>query len=172
MRKTGIHQSYFIKTLAISMTVSSLITGCSGVPEKDIILKDARDAYAEAKANPHTTNVEAMYDASQALEKAEKAEDAEKMTHLAYLAQKQAHIAVAVAERKTADTQRQGLVKDKDSVLIAARERQIVAKSREVEMATLQARRTRGQLLAEQAKTQQLQSTTQQLQKQLHVAFL
>lgn len=166
MINTGIHQT-FIKTLAFTMTVSGLIVGCGGVPEKDIILKDARDAYAEAKANPDTTNVEAMYDAKKALEKAEQAQDAEKMTHLAYLAQRQSQIAVAVGKRKAAETQRQRLVKDKNRVLIDARERQVAAKSRELEMATSQARRTRSQLLAEQAKTQQLQSQTQQLQKQL-----
>ncbi len=160
-----------VKTLAVIMTSSGLLAGCGGVPEKEVILKDARVAYAEAKANRHTANVEAMYDAEQALKKAESAVNAEEMTHLAYLAEKQSRIAVAVAERKAADAQRGEQVQEKSHVLIDARERQVAVKSRELatqsrelatqsrelEMTALQMRRSQNQLLTEQARAQQLQ---------------
>ncbi len=153
-----------VKTLAVIMISGGLLAGCGGVPEKEIILKDARTAYAEAKGNSHTTNVEAMYDAELALKKAESAVNAEEMTHLAYLAEKQSRIAVAVAERKAADAQRDEQVQEKSHVLIDAREQQVAAKSRELatksrelEITALQMRRSQNQLLSEQARTQQLQ---------------
>ncbi|MCK5524440.1 MAG: OmpA family protein [Thiomargarita sp.] len=153
-----------VKTLAVIMTSGGLLAGCGGVPEKEIILKDARTAYAEAKGHSHTANVEAMYDAELALKKAESAVNAEEMTHLAYLAEKQSHIAVAVAERKAADAQRDDQVQEKSHVLIDARERQVAVKSRELatksrelEITALQMRRSQNQLLTEQARTQQLQ---------------
>ncbi|MDM8563632.1 OmpA family protein, partial [Candidatus Marithioploca araucensis] len=129
-----------------------------------VILKEARAAYAEAKGNRHTANVEAMYDAELALKKAESAVNAEEMTHLAYLAEKQSRIAVAVAERKAADAQRDEQVQEKSHVLIDAREQQVAAKSRELatqsrelEMTALQMRKSQNQLLTEQARAQQLQ---------------
>ncbi len=160
-----------VKTLAVIMISGGLLAGCSGVPEKEIILKEARTAYAEAKGHPHTANVEAMYDAELALKKAESAVNADEMTHLAYLAEKQSRIAVAVAERKAADAQRDEQVQEKSHVLIDAREQQVAVKSRELatksrelatksrelEITALQMKRSQNQLLSEQARTQQLQ---------------
>lgn len=137
MVSNRIHRSSFLKVLVVVMTLSGLNISCSSIP-KDEILQEARDTYAQAQANPNTANVEAMYDAEQALKKAEQAEDAEEMEHLAYLAQRHAQTAMAVADRKQAEAQRKSLVKEKDRLLLEAREREISEKAQEVELALKQ----------------------------------
>jgi len=142
--------------------IAIIITSCSSIP-KDEILKDARLAYAEAKANPATANLEAMYDAKKAMKKAENAEDADEMKHLASMAKKRSEMALVVAKRKEAESTRDDLLKQKDQVVLQAREKEISAqvmdlKAKEQELANKQ------QLLtAKQAKIQKLQHELNEL---------
>lgn len=160
MISNRIHRSSFIQVLVVVMTFSGLSVSCSSIP-KDEILKDARDAYIQAKANPNTANVEAMYDAEQSLKKAEQAEEVEEMEHLAYLAQRQAQRAMAVAERKQAEEQRESLVKEKNHLLLEAREREIAEKAQDAEMALKQ--KEKAHLLLE-AREQEISAKAQEVE--------
>ncbi|RKZ88272.1 MAG: hypothetical protein DRR19_12725 [Candidatus Parabeggiatoa sp. nov. 1] len=104
------------------MTLSGFIAGCGSLPERDNILREARETYAQAKANPNTANIEARYDAKKNLESAENAKDVEEMKHFAYLAHRQAQRTIAVAERKALEAERERLVKQKEQLLRQARE--------------------------------------------------
>jgi outer membrane protein OmpA-like peptidoglycan-associated protein len=66
-----------------------------------------------------------MYEAEQALRKAEKADDVREMEHLAYIAERKAQIAVALAEQKIAENERERLAEEKDKILLDAREYEI-----------------------------------------------
>lgn len=163
----------FIKMIVV-MTISGLFAGCGGVPERDHILREARNAYAEAQANPNTANVEALYEAKKTLEQAEAAENAEEMKKLGYLAQRKAEQAIMIGERKAAEAERARLVKQRDKVVLEAREKEIAAKEREVAAKALEAKQAQEQaelvqqqLAAEQAKLAAEQAKIQQLQDQL-----
>lgn len=160
MINNRIYRSSFIQVLVVVMIFSGLSVSCSSIP-KDEILKDARDAYTQAKANPNTANVEAMYDAEQSLKKAEQAEEVEEMEHLAYLAQRHAQRAMAVAERKQAEEQRESLVKEKNHLLLEAREREIAEKAQEAEMALKQ--KEKAHLLLE-AREQEISAKAQEVE--------
>ncbi len=154
----------FTNTIIIIMTVA--IASCSSIP-KDDILKGARDAYARAEANPATANVEAMYDAKQALQKAENAEDADDMRHLASMAEKRSKMALAVAERKTSEAQRDDLIKQKNQVVLQAREKEISAKARAVAKAEKAVAKAERDLTAKEKELAAKQTKIQKLQDEL-----
>lgn len=145
---------------AAIVTISYLLVSCGGVPQKDEILKNARDAYAKAAQNPDTQNLASLYDAEQALKKAENASTATEMEHLAYLAEKQAEVAIAMAEAKDAKTKRESLTKQQDEARLTAREREIAEKQRQAEMAMDEAERARQE-------AQKLAEKNRQLEDQL-----
>ena len=101
-----------------------IMQGCATVPEKNTALERARAAYENANGNPDITKYSpvAMYEAGQALKKAEEAKDAEEMEHLAYIAEKKTQIAVAQAEQKRAEKEREDLAREKDKIVLQARE--------------------------------------------------
>lgn len=145
---------------AAIVTISCLLASCGGVPQKDEILKNARDAYAKAAQSPDAQNLASLYDAEQALKKAENASTATEMEHLAYLAEKQAEVAIAMAEAKGAKTKRESLTKQQDEARLTAREREIAEKQRQAEMAMDEAERARQE-------AQKLAEKNRQLEDQL-----
>jgi OmpA-OmpF porin, OOP family len=163
--------------LAIGVTtLSSLLWGCSGVPEKDTILKDARSSFSAAKSdtNVSTYAQTALYDAEKALKQAENADTSVQMQHLAYLAQRQAEIAHAIGVRRAAEVERDTLSKQQGEVVLMSRERelnqksqQIDQKAREAQLAQEQAERARLQAQEAQAKAEQLLAQNRELQDQL-----
>jgi hypothetical protein len=93
-------------TVLVIIIFSGLSMSCHHVTDKkNKILKEARDAYTQAKAHPYAAELKELVKAKQILEKAEKAEDKGEsedfveMRHLAYLAKRQAEIAFTIAER-------------------------------------------------------------------------
>jgi OmpA-OmpF porin, OOP family len=131
-----------------------LTTGCATVPEKNAALERARAAYAQAQANPdiNANAPVAVYEAAQALRKAEQAKDVEEMDHLAYLAERKAQIAVALAEQKIAENERERLSSEKEEILLDAREFEITHIRKEAEQAkkeaeakTLESERSKGE---------------------------
>jgi len=152
--------NHFLNLIVIVMTIT--IASCSSIP-KDDILEGARDAYARAKANPATANLESLYDAEQALQKAEAAEDADEMRHLASMAEKRSKMALAIAERKTAETQRGELLKRKDQVVLKAREKEISLKAMAVAKAERELQAKEQELAAKEAKIQKLQDELSEL---------
>lgn len=132
--------------LGLIIPLSLLMAGC-GPSQQEIMAKDrlerARTAYSQAKSNP---NVETyapvpLLDAGKALEAAEKTGDYSEMEYHAYLAEKKALTASAIAEGKTAETELQTLKKQSTDILLQKREREArlakgeaQAKTRELEM--------------------------------------
>jgi len=98
----------FIKTLIIVITLSAL-AGCGSVPEKHELLNQARQAIAQAEANPNTANSEALSQAKQALNQAELSEDAEILEHFVHAAKRQAQIAIEVAKRQAIESETEQL---------------------------------------------------------------
>ena len=101
-----------------------LLIGCATVPEKNVALDRARAVYEQAQANPEVEKNApvALYEAAQALKKAEQAKDIEEMEHLAYIAERKTQIAVAQAEQKVAEKEREDLSKEQDKIVLQARE--------------------------------------------------
>ncbi|HHB93356.1 MAG TPA: flagellar motor protein MotB [Thioploca sp.] len=145
-----------MKHIISILFVALIITSCSNIP-KDEILKDARAAYSKAKSNPNTANLEAMYDAEKALNKAENAEDVDEMKHLASMAVKRSEMALAVAKRKAAESKRNDLLKQKDKVILQAREQEITAKARDLKAKERELAAKQQLLTAKQIKIQKLQ---------------
>lgn len=110
----------FITALVIIITVSGLNISCSNLPEKtddNDILNQARDAYDQAKVNPNTAQLESLAEADKALTQAEKSENIEEKKHFAYLAQKQAQMALVIAERQTYEAEKERLVEQQKKIL-------------------------------------------------------
>ena len=121
------------KMIILSAVLSLLVFGCAK-PLENIALKNARNAYQKAKADP---NVEAnaavpLYEAGKILKNAEIAKNEAETTHLAYMAEKQTAVAVAIAEQKLVENERKKLAKDTDKLLIEQREQ----KTREAQVET------------------------------------
>ncbi|MFK5970019.1 MAG: OmpA family protein [Candidatus Marithrix sp.] len=145
-----------MKRIISILFVSLIVVSCSSIP-KDEILKDARAAYSKAKSNPNTANLEAMYDAKKALNKAENAEDVDEMKHLASMSIKRSEMVLAVAKRKNAESKRSDLLKQKDKVILQAREQEITTKARDLKAKERELAAKQQLLTAKQAKIQRLQ---------------
>jgi outer membrane protein OmpA-like peptidoglycan-associated protein len=130
-----------------------LTFGCAG-PKENMALKNARDAYMQAKANPsvEANGAVALYEAGKILTKAEHAESDAEMNHLAYMAEKQTAIAVAISEQKVADIERQQLAGDTNKILLRQREQQARTASREAETAMARSKALEEELNALKAK--------------------
>jgi len=111
----------------VLLPVMAFMTGCATVPEKNEAMDRARTVYEQAQANPDVKENApvALYEASQNLKRAEKAKDAGEKEHLAYIAERKAQIAMAIAEEKKAEQERERLAREKDKMLLAAREREL-----------------------------------------------
>ncbi|MCK5876835.1 MAG: OmpA family protein [Candidatus Marithrix sp.] len=155
-----------INRIISTLFVVFIVVSCSSIP-KDDILKDARAAYSKAKANPATANLEAMYDADKALQKAENSEDADEMKHLAFMAKKRAEMALVVAKRKGAESQRDNLLKEKNKVVLQAREKEISAKELAVKKANWDLQAKERELTTKQNLLTAKQFEIQKLQQEL-----
>ena len=114
------------KMIILSAVLSLFAHGCASVPMENPALTSARAAYEKAKGDPKVAaNASVpLYEAGQTLKSAEMATSDAEMSHLAYLAEKQTAIAVATAEQKVAEAEREKLAADKDRILLEQRERQ------------------------------------------------
>lgn len=102
--------------------IPGLLGGCAS-KEKFQPLERARAAYIAADANPEVkANAPvAFYEAGKALERAEQAKDIEEKRHLSYLAEKNAEIAVAIAEQKKAEKEIEVLKWEEERTILEAR---------------------------------------------------
>lgn len=112
--------------IILSAALALFAFGCAKTPVENIALEDARDAYQKAKADP---NVEAnaavpLYEAGKTLKNAEIASNETQVSHLAYMAEKQTAVAVAIAEKKLAEAERRRLAEETDRILLEQREQQ------------------------------------------------
>ncbi len=133
--------TFFISVLAL------LIYGCAG-PSENVALMNARDTYMQAKADPNVAANAAvpLYEAEKLISQAEHAESDVEMTHLAYMADKQTAIAVALADQKAAEIERRKIAGDTNKILLRQKDQKTAAL--EQELAALKAKKTdRGYVL-------------------------
>lgn len=138
--------TYLTNTFIISI-LALLSYGCAGPPE-NAALMSARDSYMQAKAdrNVMANGAVPLYEAEKLLTQAADAENDAEMTHLAYMADKQTAIAVAIAEKKAAELEREKIAGDTKKILLRQKDQQVVAL--EQELAALKAQKTdRGYVL-------------------------
>jgi len=117
--------SYMMKiNQPVLIAAMLILIGCATMPEKNVAIERARNAYEQAQANPEIAKIApvAMYEASQAMKKSEQAKDIEEKEHLAYIAERKTQIAMAQAEQKIAKKAIEELSKQKDKILLQARE--------------------------------------------------
>jgi len=114
--------------------ISLLFAGCGGIPANHPDLLRARNTYEDAKEKTWVSEMAPveMYEADQALKKAEGAENVKDLEYLAYLAERRSQIAVAVATQRSAKKEIGELSKEKNAVLLNAREAEIESKLREI----------------------------------------
>ena len=139
---------FFIRFIMLGLLpVIAFMTGCATLPEKNEAMDRARAVYEQAQANPDVTKNApvALYEASKALKRAEQAEDAGEMTHLAHIAERKAQIAMALAEEKKAEQERERLNKERDKMLLAARELEIDRVKGEADSLAQQAEKARSE---------------------------
>lgn len=102
----ALHSKFKIATIWLLsiIFIAGLLSGCAS-KKKYPPLERARAAYIAAESNPDVkANAPiAFYEAGKALENAEIAGDPEEKRHLSYLAEKNAEIAVTLAEQKKAE---------------------------------------------------------------------
>jgi outer membrane protein OmpA-like peptidoglycan-associated protein len=163
--------SFAIKTgLSVIMAVMLFTIGCATISEeeKNAALERARAAYSKAQADPKiAANAQvALYEASQALQKAEQARNREEMEYLAYMAERKAQLATAIAEQKMAENEITRLSEEKDKIVLEAREREIKSAKSEAEARALEAQRARkeAEALARQAETARKEAEARALQ--------
>jgi outer membrane protein OmpA-like peptidoglycan-associated protein len=124
MRKLS--KNYHVESLGMSILLSVilLVIGCATIPEKNPALDRARAAYEQAAANPEVKKNApvTMYEAEQALKMAEQARNVEEMNYLSFRAERMTQIAVAEADKKIAEKEREELIKQKDKLVLQARE--------------------------------------------------
>lgn len=124
MRKLS--KNYHAERLGMSILLSviAVALGCATIPEKNPALERARAAYEQAAANPEVKNNApvTLYEAEQALKIAQQAKSVEEMNYLSFRAERMAQIATAETEKKIAEKEREDLSKQKDKLVLQARE--------------------------------------------------
>jgi OmpA-OmpF porin, OOP family len=123
---------------------AALLAACAGRSSES--LEEARAAVAMARADQEVLAQapEQLAEAEQALDRAEGAfrsgADQDEVDHLAYVAERRAGIAQAIAGERAALAEMEQLGEQRDALLIEAREREI--RTLQTELAELQADRT------------------------------
>ena len=115
---------------------AGLFAGCGGIPANHPDLLRAQEAYDEVESNAWVNENAPVekYEAAQALQKAEQAETIEDLEYLSYLAERRSQIAVAAAKTRRAEKEIAALAKEKNMVLLEAREVEIQEKTRKIQV--------------------------------------
>lgn len=165
------------KLLFVIVPFFFLVTGCATAPENNTVLEHARSAVSQAQADPDVAQYAKVevFEASQALQQAENAKDSETLEHFAYIAEKDAQIAINRAQEKKADAEMEAMSKEKDKIQLEAREYELEKArkeaAREAEEAALkgQEAKEKGQeaaAMAHEAEMARLQTQQEIAQKQ------
>lgn len=127
----------------------SVLGGAGCAPRDNAALERARASYLQAQQNPDVVTYAPTHlqEARVILDRAEHEweddGDAQETSHLAYLVEQKANIAVATAQQKAAEAEQQHLVAERDQLLLSAR--------------SLEAKRARQQAEAAAARASQLE---------------
>ena len=152
--------------LAGSLVVA-LIGGCATAPDRtDPAVENARRAYSAAAERPHVKEYAPipLREAYLNLRRAEEAESAEARNHFAYLAERQAGLALAMTHRRIAEDEMAQAAEERDSLVLRSQRQ----RTQEAEMEADRLRRER-ELAREQAERFRWESEreTQRLREQL-----
>jgi len=95
----------------LSVGLAFLVAGCGPSKMAKDQLERAKQAYAQAQADPEVKALAPIHlsDAEKAVREAEKAGDTAEMLHMSYVAEKKARIAMVVAEGKKAERETERL---------------------------------------------------------------
>lgn len=142
-----------LTALMVLLALTFMTYGCAG-PKENTALISARSTYMLAKADPNVVESAsvALYEAGKLLNSAENAETDIKMSHLAYMAKKQTQIALAIADKKAAEFERQSLAGDTNKILLQHEQQQTLKASSRAEAASQRAEAAEQELAALQAK--------------------
>jgi outer membrane protein OmpA-like peptidoglycan-associated protein len=171
-----IYSNYNLLKTGFSVIILALLLtmGCAGIPERErnTVLERARVIYSQAQSDPKiTANAPvAMYEAGQALQKAEQAKNIEEMKHLAYMAERQTQLAVAVAEKKIAETDMELLSREREKILLEAREREIEQAKSKAEAKALELEKARKEIEAKAIEIERAKSEAETLARQADIA--
>lgn len=146
--------TFYSKIIILSAILGLVASGCAA-PRKNIALKQAREAYDNAKEDPNVVaNASVpLYEAGRTLKNAEMATSEDETNHLAYMAEKQTTIAVVTANQKLAEAERQKLANEKDQIVLEQKERQ--------------ARKARGEAEEYQKRAETALAQTKKLEQEL-----
>jgi outer membrane protein OmpA-like peptidoglycan-associated protein len=171
--KSMFDPSYVMKiSLALIIAAVMLGAGCATIPEKNPALDRARAAYERAASDP---NVEknapvALYEAGQTLKKAEQAKDAEEMEYLAYIAERKAQIAMAQTEEKIAEKEMDELSREKEKIVLQARELEAKQAMSLAEQRAQEAEQARSEAEEKARETEKAKGEAQALAQQAEMA--
>jgi outer membrane protein OmpA-like peptidoglycan-associated protein len=157
MEKIKVNRFIMIGILFL-MGISLVLTGCAGMTAQEKergmnAVNKAKVALEEAKANPEVASAASvtLYEAEQLLQEAENVtDDILKKEHLAYMSERKTQLAVASAERATAEKETLNLSRERDQLLLKLREKEIGRVQ-----ATVQQREKEAKLAQELAATKQ-----------------
>jgi outer membrane protein OmpA-like peptidoglycan-associated protein len=134
-------QTYPLLSLAVIGALA--VAGCAAGPNADIAR--ARHSLMAAAQDPQVATYapEKLQDAQQTLNEAEHVwqneTDRAEAAHLSYVAEQQARIAVATAQKHAAEAEAQRLAEERDQVRVTAREREATAAQLRAQEATTRA---------------------------------
>lgn len=152
--------------LAYSLVVA-FVGGCATAPARtDPVVENARRAYSAAAERPHVKEYAPipLREAYLNLRRAEEAESAAARNHFAYLAERQAALALAMTHRRIAEDEMAQLAEDRDSLVLRSQRQ----RTQEAEMEADRLRREK-ELARQQAEKFRWESEreTQRLREQL-----
>jgi OOP family OmpA-OmpF porin len=154
---------YLCKYPALSVTlvgaaflISGLSVGCA--PRNNAALERAQASYLQAQQNPDVVTYAPTHlqEARTILDRAEHVweddGDSQEVSHLSYLAEQKANIAVVTAQQKIVETEEQQLVTERDQLLLSARTLEADRARQQAEAAAARASRAEQELAALKAK--------------------
>ena len=160
------------RPLALSLVALAVLAGCSSVPDSNLRLVEARNAYNTAQATPQTRDgapVE-LKQAGDALARANEAfarrDDAATVDHLSYLAAQRVALAQEAGSRKAAETAVARASADRDQLRLAARTREADAALRSAQASQLDARAAQIQAQSAERDARVSQSQAEAAQRQ------
>lgn len=134
-----------LRLVIFGVGLAFLAYGCASVPVENPALTSAKAAYEKATKDPKVATNAAvpLYEAGQTLKRAEAATGDAETSHLAYMSEKQTAIAVATAEQRAAEMERESLAKERNQILLEQQQRKAREARGEAQAMTQEADRQR-----------------------------
>jgi outer membrane protein OmpA-like peptidoglycan-associated protein len=156
--------------------VAATLVACGTTPQPNSQLDAARSAVQQARSNPYAARSAAVEldRAQEALQRAESAwsgrGEPEDVTHLAYLAQRRAEVALAIATQAQSDERVQQAGGERERVRLEARTREAEAAGASARSAQAQAQSAQANAAAAQASARSAQTQVAQSREEAEAA--